>query len=100
MVMADEDETRTKVKKAVEEGRPLDIFEAYLKTFQRDVNLKEVTQFNGNKLIVPAALRFLHNAFTKNSSRRNRDESSVGKHLVASFIPENLQSRKKHLHSV
>ena len=55
--MTDEDKILKNVKKAVEEGRPLDRFGAYLKTFQRDIHVKEGLLFNDNKLIVPAALR-------------------------------------------
>ena len=56
-LMTDEDKILKDVKKAVEEGRPLDIFGAYLKNFQRDIHVKEGLLFNDNKLIVPAALR-------------------------------------------
>ena len=56
-LMTDEDKVPKDVKKAVEEGRLLDRFEAYLKTFQRDINVKEGLLFKENKLIVPAALR-------------------------------------------
>ena len=55
--MTDEDKNLNDVKKAVEEGRPLDRFGSYLKTFQRDIHVKEGLLFNDNKLIVPAALR-------------------------------------------
>ena len=47
------------VKKAVEEGRPLDRFGTYLKTLQRDIHVKKRILFYDNKLIVPAALRSL-----------------------------------------
>ena len=53
----DEDKILKEVKKAVEEGRPLDRFGAYLTNFQRDIHVKEGLLFNDNKLIVPAALR-------------------------------------------
>ena len=56
-LMTDEDKTLKEVKKAVQEGRPLDKFGAYLKNFQRDIHVKEGLLFNDNKLIVPAALR-------------------------------------------
>ena len=56
-LMADEDKILKDVKKAVEEGRPLDRFGAYLKTFQRDIHVKEGLLLNDNKLIVPSALR-------------------------------------------
>ena len=54
--MTDEDKTLEDAKKAVEEGRPLDRFGAYLKTFQRDIHVKEGLLFNDNKLMVSAAL--------------------------------------------
>ena len=57
--MTDEDKVLKDVKKAVEEGRPLDKFGAYVKTFQPDIHVKEALLFNNNKLIVPAALRSL-----------------------------------------
>ena len=47
------------VKKAVEDGRTLERFGAYLKNFQRNIHVKEGLLFNDNKLIVPAALRSL-----------------------------------------
>ena len=56
-LMTDEDKIFKEVKKAVEEGRPLDRFGAYLKNFQRDIHVKEGLFFNDDKLIVPAALR-------------------------------------------
>ena len=56
-LMTDEDKLLSDVKKAVEEGRPLDRFGAYLKTFQWDIHIKDWLIFNDNKLIVPAALR-------------------------------------------
>ena len=55
-LMTDEEKILKDVKKAVEEGRPLDRFGAYLKNFQRDIHVKEGLLFNDNKLIVPAAL--------------------------------------------
>ena len=55
--MTDEDKILKDAKKAVEEGRPLDRFGAYLKNFQRDIHVNEGLLFNDNKLIVPAALR-------------------------------------------
>ena len=55
-LMTDEDKILKDVKKAVEEGRPLDRFGAYLKNYQRDIHVKEGLLFNDNKLIVPAAL--------------------------------------------
>ena len=55
--MTDEDKILKDVKEAVEEGRPLDRFGAYLKNFQRDIHVKEELLFNDNKLIVTAALR-------------------------------------------
>ena len=55
--MTDEDKILKEVKKAVQEGKPLDKFGAYLKNFQRDIHVKEGLLFNDNKLIVPAALR-------------------------------------------
>ena len=54
-LMTDENKILKDVKKAVEEGRLLDRFGAYLKTFRRDMH--EGLLFNDNKLIVPAALR-------------------------------------------
>ena len=56
-LMTDEDKIIKEVKKAVQEGRPLDKFGAFLKNFQRDIHVKEGLLFNDNKLIVPAALR-------------------------------------------
>ena len=56
-LMTDEEKILKDVKKAVEEGRPLDRFGAYLKNFQRDIHVKERLLFNDNKLIVPAGLR-------------------------------------------
>ena len=56
-LMSDEDKILKEVKKAVEEGRPLDKFGAYQQNFQRDIHVKEGLLFNDNKLIVPAALR-------------------------------------------
>ena len=56
-LMAGEHKLLKDVKKAVKEGRPLDRFGAYLKTFQRDIHVKEGLLFNDNQLIVPAALR-------------------------------------------
>ena len=56
-LMTDGDKILKDVKKAVEEGRPLDRFGAYLKTFQRDIHVKKGLVFNDNKLINPAALR-------------------------------------------
>ena len=56
-LMTDEDKILKEVKKAVQEGKPLDKFGAYLKNFQRDIHVKEGMLFNDNKLIVPAALR-------------------------------------------
>ena len=56
-LMTDEDKILKDVKKAVEEGRPLDRLGAYLKTLQRDIHVKEGLFFNDNKLIMPAALR-------------------------------------------
>ena len=56
-LMTEEDKILIDVKKAAEEGRPLDRFGAYLKTFQRDIHVKEGFLFSYNKLIVPAALR-------------------------------------------
>ena len=58
-LMTDEDKILKDVKKAVEEGRPLDRFGADLKTLQRDIHVKEGSFFNDNKLIVPAALKSL-----------------------------------------
>ena len=58
-LMTDGDKILQDVKKAVEEGRPLDRFGAYLKTFQRNIHVKEGLVFNDNKLIVPAALSSL-----------------------------------------
>ena len=55
-LMTDEEKILKDVKKAVEEGRPLDRFGAYLKNLQRDIHVKEGLLFNDNKLIVPAAL--------------------------------------------
>ena len=55
--MADEDKILKDVTMAVEEGRPLDRFGAYLKNFQRDIHVKEGLLFNDNKLKVPPALR-------------------------------------------
>ena len=43
----------------MEEGRPLDRFRAYLKTFQRDIHVKEGIKFDDNELIVPAALTLI-----------------------------------------
>ena len=54
-LMTDEDKILKEVKKAVEEGRPMDKFGAYLSNFQRDIHVKEGLLFNDNKLIVPAA---------------------------------------------
>ena len=56
-LITDEDTILKDVKKAVEEGRPLDRFGAYLKNFQRDIHVKKELLFNDNKLIVPAAPR-------------------------------------------
>ena len=56
-LMTDEDKVLKDVKKAVEEGRPVDKFGACIKTFQRYIHVKEVLLFNDNKLIVPADLR-------------------------------------------
>ena len=56
-LMTDEDKILKEVKKAVEEGRPLDKFGAYLKNFQRDIHVKEGLLIKDKKLIVPAALR-------------------------------------------
>ena len=56
-LMADEDKILKDLTMAVEEGRPLDRFGAYLKNFQRDIQVKEGLLFNDNKLKVPAALR-------------------------------------------
>ena len=56
-LMTDEDKILKEVKKAVEEGRPLDKLGAYLKNFQRDIHVKEGLLFKDNKLIVPASLR-------------------------------------------
>ena len=50
--MTDEDKLLKDVKEAVEKGRPLDRFGAYMKTFQRDIHIKEGLLFNDNKLIV------------------------------------------------
>ena len=58
-MMTEEDKILKDVKKAVEEGRPLDTFGAFLKTFQRDIHVKEEILFSNIKLIVPAALRSL-----------------------------------------
>ena len=52
-----DDEKLLRVKKAVEDGRPLDRFGAYLKTFQRDIHVKERLMFNENKLRILVALR-------------------------------------------
>ena len=57
LMMTDEHKTLEEVNKAVEQGRPLDKFCAYLKTFQRDIHLKEGLLFNDHKMIVPVALR-------------------------------------------
>ena len=56
-LMTDEHKIVKDVKKAVEEGRPLDKFGANLKNFPRDSHVKEGLVFNDKKLIVPAALR-------------------------------------------
>ena len=56
-IMTDEDKILKDVKKAVEDGRPLERFGAYLITFQRDINVKEGRLFNENKLKVLAALK-------------------------------------------
>ena len=56
-LMTDEDKILKEVKKAVQEGKPLDKFGAYLKNFQRDIHVRKGLLFNDNKLIVPAALR-------------------------------------------
>ena len=56
-IKTDDDKILKDVKKAVEDGRPLDRFGAYLKTFQRDIHVKEGLLFNENKLKVLAALR-------------------------------------------
>ena len=56
-LMTDEDKILKELKKAVQEGRPLDKFGACLKNFQRDIHVKERLLFKDNKLIVPAALR-------------------------------------------
>ena len=56
-LMTDEDKILKEVKKAVEEGTPLDKLGAYLENFQRDIHVKEGLLFNDNILIVPAALK-------------------------------------------
>ena len=56
-LMTNEEKILKDVKKAVEDGRPLDRFGAYLKTFQRDIHVKEGLLIIDNKLLVPAALR-------------------------------------------
>ena len=71
-LMADEDKILKDVKKAVEEGRPLDRFGAYLKTFQRDIHVKEGLLLNDNKLIVPSALRL---PFCRHSMKPTQDSS-------------------------
>ena len=53
-LMTDEDKILKDVKKAVEEGRPLDRFGAYLRNFQRDIHVKQGLLFYDDKLIVPA----------------------------------------------
>ena len=85
-LMTDEDKILKDMKKAIEEGRPLDRFEAYLKTFQRDILVKVGLSFNDSKLTVPAALRspflpLLHETYP----RTVRNEISGRKHLVATF---------------
>ena len=86
-LMTDEGKILKDVKKAVEESIPLDRFGAYLKTFQRDISLKEGLLFNDNKLILPAALRspfllLLHETHPGQSGLKSLAE----KHLVATFV--------------
>ena len=74
--MTDEDKILKDVKKAAEEGRPLDRFGAYLKNFQRDIHVKEGLLFNDNKLIVPAALRSTFFSLLHETHRTVRNEIS------------------------
>ena len=88
-LMTDEDKVLKDVKKAIEEGRPLKRFEAYLKTFQRDNLVKVGLLFNVNKLIVPAALRLPFMSLL-HETHPVRNEISGRKHLVATFIKRDL----------
>ena len=84
------------MKKEVEEGRPLDRFGAYLKTFQRDIHVKEGLFFNDNKLKMPAALRL---PFMSLLHETVWNEIPSGKHLVPTLIKTDLLPREK-LHPV
>ena len=85
-LMTDEDKILKDVKKAVEEGRPLNRFGAYLKTFQRDIHVKEGLLFNYNKIIVPAALRSPFMSLLHETPRTVWNEIPSGKHLVATLV--------------
>ena len=85
-VITDEDKILKDVKKAVEKGRPLVRFGAYLKTFQRDIRVKEGLFFNDNKLIVPAALRspfssLLHETLPGQFGMKSQAENICRPHL-------------------
>ena len=74
------------VKKAMEDGRPLYTFGAYLKTFQRDIHVKEGLLFNDNKLIVPAARRspfmsLLHETHQRQFGMKSLSETNWWPHL-------------------
>ena len=85
-LMTDDDKMPKDVKKALEEGRPLYIFGAYLKTFQRDIHVKEGLLFNDKKLKVPAALRspfmsLLHETHPKQLGMKTLAENIWWPHL-------------------
>ena len=95
-VMTDEDKNLKDVKKAVEEGRPLDSLGPYLKTFQLDVHVKEEILFNDIKLIVPAAFRppfftLLHETHPEKFGMKQ----GGGEYVVVALIPKNLPPRGK-----
>ena len=73
----------------MENGTPLDKLGAYLKTFQRDIHLKEGLLFNDNTLIVPEALSFIFMSFfTRNTPRTVRHGGIGRKNLVADLYRE------------
>ena len=86
------------VKTALQGGKPLDKFDAYLKTFQEDIRLKEGLLFNDNKLKTDCSsgpqIPF-RESFTRNTPRTVLHEDIGQKHLVAPLISRNLSLRQK-----
>ena len=81
--MTIEKKTVAEVKKALEGEKQLHEFGAFLKTFQRDIHMKEKLLFKDNKLIVPAALQSPSMTFFHETHPKVRHEGIGKNHVVA-----------------